>query len=282
MPLISNSYGKGRVRVMRVHRIPGEGPEYNEVRELTVLTMLDGEFSDAYTEGDNRKVVATDTIKNITYIVARENMTACAEAFGEKLATRFLERYPQAERATVFTSETKWARKSFGGTPHPHAFLLDSNGMPTSKVTCTRGSTNVVSGIKGFTFMKSTGSGWVDFVRDEYTTLADTSNRMAATAMDASWTWLSAPADYPETNAKILDTMLEVFATTSSRGVQDSLFRMGEAALAAVPELGTITMACPNKHYLPTHLDQFGPGPDNAIFIPTDEPHGQIECTVGR
>jgi urate oxidase len=105
---------------------------------------------------------------------------------------------------------------------------------------------------------------------------------MAATAMDATWTWLAEPADYPATNAKILDTMLEVFADTYSRGVQDSLYRMGEAALAAVPELATITMACPNKHYLPTHLDQFGPGPDNAIFIPTDEPHGQIECTVGR
>jgi urate oxidase len=283
MPLIMNTYGKGRVRVMRIHRTPAdEGLEHNEVRELTVLTMLDGEFSAAYTEGDNRLVVATDTIKNITYIVARENLTACAEEYAAKLAVRFLERYPQVARATVTTLETKWARATIGGKPHPHGFLLDSNGMPTSKITMTRDAKTVVSGIKNFTFMKSTGSGWVDFVRDEYTTLADTSNRMAATAMDATWTWLAEPADYPATNAKILDTMLEVFADTYSRGVQDSLYRMGEAALAAVPELATITMACPNKHYLPTHLDQFGPGPDNAIFIPTDEPHGQIECTVGR
>jgi urate oxidase len=227
-------------------------------------------------------VIATDTIKNITYIVARENMTAGAEEFGIKLTARFLERYPQVMHATVTAYETKWVRASFGGKPHPHSFLLDSNGMPTVTVSSSREATAIVSGIKNFTFMKSTASGWVDFVRDEYTTLPDTDNRIAATSMDANWTWQSTPVDYPATNASILDTMLEVFATTYSKGVQDSLYRMGEAALAAVPELATITMACPNKHYLPMNLDKFSLSSDNAIFIPTDEPHGQIECTVGR
>ena len=278
MPLIQNSYGKGRVRVMRVHR---DG-EYNEVRELSVKTMLDGDFSAAYTAGDNRTVVATDTIKNITYIVARENMTAGAELFGQALAERFLERYPQVDRVQVMMHETKWSRVSFGGVPHPHGFVLDANGKPTAEVTATREGASVVSGITGYTFMKSTGSGWVDFVFDEYTTLPATENRIAATAMDASWTWLKAPADYAATNARILAVMLEVFATTYSHGVQDSLFRMGEAALAAVPELGTIRMACPNKHYLPMKLDPFGLSSDNMIFIATDEPHGQIECVVGR
>ncbi len=76
--------------------------------------------------------------------------------------------------------------------------------------------------------------------------------------------------------------MLEVFATTYSHGVQDSLFRMGEAALAAVPELATIRMACPNKHYIPINLDRFGMSSDNMVFIATDEPHGQIECQISR
>ena len=64
--------------------------------------------------------------------------------------------------------------------------------------------------------------------------------------------------------------------------MQDSLYRMGEAALAAVPELGTVSMACPNKHCVPVNLDRFGLSGDNMVFVATDEPHGQIECTVGR
>jgi urate oxidase len=278
MPLIQNTYGKGRVRVMRVHR---DG-EHNEVRELNVQTMLEGDFAASYTAGDNRTVVATDTIKNITYVVARENMTASAEMFGQALAAHFLDHYPQVARARVLTHETKWVRTSFDGTPHPHGFVLDANGKPFSEVSMTRDATTIVSGIIGYTFMKSTGSGWVDFVHDEYTTLPETRDRLSATAMDATWTWRSAPSDYPATNARILETMVEVFVTTYSHSVQDSLFRMGEAALAAVPELETIRMACPNKHYLPFNLDRFGLSSDNMVFTPTDEPHGQIECVVGR
>ena len=277
MPLIQNTYGKGRVRVMRVHR----GTQH-EVRELTIMTLLDGDFAAAYTEGDNRTVVATDTIKNIAYIVARENTAAGTEEYGELLAARFLQRYSQVERVRVSMRETRWTRAGFGGTAHPHSFVLDSNGQPTAEVAATRETTAVVSGIAGYTFMKTTESGWVDYAMDEYTTLAPTQDRIAATAMDASWTWLRAPADYGDANARVLSTMLEVFATTYSRGVQDSLYRMGEAALAAVPELGTVRMACPNKHYLPVRLEPFGLSSDNMVFMPTDEPHGQIECAVGR
>ena len=278
MPLIHNTYGKGRVRVMRVYR---EGP-YNEVRELSVQAMLDGDFAEAYTQGDNRKVVATDTIKNIVNIVAREELRASAEQFAQKLAARILSRYAHVDRATVSCRETKWSRASVDGAPHPHHFLLDGNGLGTAEVVATRESVSTVSGVTGFTFMKSTEAGWVKYWDDEYTTLPETTDRIVATAMDATWTWNAEPSDYEATNALILQTMLAEFATTYSRGVQDSLFRMAEAALAKVPQVQTISMACPNKHYLPINLAHFGLSADNMVFTATDEPHGQIECTVGR
>ncbi len=278
MPLIANSYGKGRVRVLRVHR----GAERHEVRELSVSTSLDGDFGRAFTDGDNRQVIATDTIKNITNIVARENLAASAEQYGGLLAARFLERYPQVGRATVTMHETRWSRTEIDGKPHPHSFVLDANGKPFAEVSSTREHIDVTSGISGYTFMKTTESGWVGYVMDDYTTLPPTTDRIAATAMDARWTWRSEPADYERANARVLEAMLPVFAATYSKGVQDSLYRMGEAALAAIPDLATITMACPNKHYLPINLAPFGMSGDNMVFTPTDEPHGQIECTIGR
>ena len=277
MPLIQNSYGKCRVRVMRVHRVG----ERHEVRELTVQTMLEGDFAAAYTAADNGRVIATDTVKNITYVVAGEAPAASAEQFAHLLGARFLELYPQVTGATVTTHETRWLRASFGGIPHAHSFVLDGNGMPYAKVGTTRDSAAITSGIVGYTFMKATQSGWAGYVQDEYTTLPETQDRLTATAMDATWTWRRAPADYPASNAAVLQTMLEVFATTYSHSVQDSLLRMGEAALAAVPELDRITLACPNKHYLPVNLERFGSAP-GRVLIPTDEPHGQIECIVGR
>jgi len=278
MPLLRSTYGKGRVRVMRVFR---EGT-YDEVRELTVKVLLEGGFDRSFTHGDNSSVVATDTIKNIVNIVARENLRAATEPFAAALAGRFLERYPQVEKTTVIALETKWNRLDVAGSPHEHSFLLDSNGKPSARVERTRESTVYRSGIEAFTFMKTTASGWVNYVMDEYTTLAETRDRLAATAMDASWLWSVPPDDFVAANAKLMATMLAVFATTYSEGVQDSLYRMGEAGLAAVPEIAEITMACPNKHYLPINLAPFGMSSDNMVFTATDEPHGQIECTVGR
>ena len=277
MPLIHDTYGKGRVRVMRVAR----GARH-EVRELSVEVMLEGGFSAAYTAADNRTVVATDTIKNLAYVVAREHLDAEAEPYGQALAQVFLDRYPQVGAATVTLHETRWSRYAPGGVPHPHAFLLDGNGRGYARVAVDRAGESIASGVRGFTFLKSTGSGWENYVMDEVTTLRPTADRIAATSMDATWRWRAVPSSYPEGNRRALDAMLDVFASTYSHGIQDSLYRMGEAALAAVPELQDIHLACPNKHYIPFNLEPFGLSADNQVFVATDEPHGQIECRIGR
>ena len=138
------------------------------------------------------------------------------------------------------------------------------------------------SGVSGFTFLKATQSGWEKYYKDDYTTLKETRDRICATSMEATWRWQRNPASFETANARVLDRMLEVFATTYSESVQDSLYRMATAALEAVPEVSTIRLACPNKHYIPIDLSPFGLANRNQVFLPTDEPHGQIECQVGR
>jgi urate oxidase len=278
VPLIKNRYGKGRVRVMRIHR---DGDRH-EVSQLNVKAMIEGDFSRAYTHGDNSTSVSTDTIKNVVNVVARENTGLSTEEFCQVLAKKYLDTYSQISSVAITAHETKWSRLSFGGKPHPHSFVLDSNGKPTVEISQVRGGAGIMSsGVDGFTFMKSTQSGWENYVKDKYTTIPPTGDRMCATSMVATWKWSGKPASYPATNLKILDTVLEVFSATYSRSVQDSLYRMGEAALAAVPEISEISMACPNMHFIPMNLSAFGMD-NNDVFLPTDEPHGQIECTVGR
>ena len=279
MPLIKNRYGKGRVRVMRIHR---DGDRH-EVSQLNIKAMIEGDFARAYTHADNATSVSTDTIKNVVNIVARQNTGLSTEDFCLVLAQKYLDTYSQISSVAITAHETKWSRLSFGGKPHPHSFTLVSNGKPTVEVSQIRGGTPVMaSGIDGFTFMKSTQSGWENYVKDAYTTIPPTADRMCATSMVATWKWSGKPANYPATNEKILDTALEVFATTYSMSVQDSLYRMGDAVLAAVPEISEIGMACPNMHFIPMNLSAFGLDNNNDVFLPTDEPHGQIECTVGR
>jgi urate oxidase len=278
MALLQKTYGKDHVRVMRIDR----KADRHDVRELTVRAMVTGRFDSAFTHADNSTSVATDTVKNIINVVARENLSLDTELFCAAVARKLLDNYQDLDGATVTAHETKWSRLVVDGQPHPHSFLLDSNGKPFAKVTAARDGMATESGVEGFTFMKSTMSGWEHYIHDRFTTIPETHDRMAATAMDASWRWRDAPADYVTANAAVLATVLEVFATTYSASVQDSLYRMGMAALEAVPELADISMACPNKHYLLLNLSPFGLENDNQVFVATDEPHGQIECTVGR
>ncbi len=278
MALVMNRYGKGRVRVMRVKR---DG-ERHEARELTVEAILEGDFGKAYTAADNSSTVSTDTVKNVVNVVAHDHLDLPTELFCKAVTERFFHDYPQLETCTVTAKETKWSRLVVDGEEHAHSFVLDSNGKPFAVVSATRAGLKTVSGIEGFTFLKTTQSGWADFYKDPLTTIPETIDRVAATSLMASWDWTKAPADYPAANTKILDTMIKVFATTYSNSVQDSLYRMGMAALDAVAEIATVAMAAPNKHYLPMNLKPFGLAFTGTLFLPTDEPHGQIECTVGR
>ena len=278
MTLLQKTYGKSRVRVMRVHR---DG-DWHEARELTVQAMLTGAFDRTFTHAQNETSVSTDTVKNVINVVARENMTLGTELFCAAVAQRLLDSYSTVDSAIVTGHETKWSRLPVNGTPHPHSFLLDSNGKPFAKVVATRSDVTTESGVSGFTFMKSTQSGWENYIKDKYTTIPETHDRLVATSMDASWNWRTAPPTYEATNAKIMNTLLTVFATTYSHSMQDSLYRMGTAALESVPEIADISMACPNKHYLLLNLSPFGLDNANQVFVATDEPHGQIECTVGR
>lgn len=278
MPLIKNKYGKGRVRVMRVHR---DGDRH-EVSQLSIKAMIEGDFGRAFTDADNSTSTSTDTIKNIVNVTARENLGLGTEEFCLVLAQRYLDLYPQVTGVSITAHEIKWSRLSIDGTPHPHSFVLDSNGKPTVEVMGNRDGLAISSGLDGFTFMKSTQSGWENYFTDKYSTIQPTDDRICATSMVATWKWSGKPANYSAANTKILETLLKVFSTTYSPSVQNSLYRMGEAALAAVPEISEISMACPNIHYLLMNLQPFGLDNNNDVFLPTDEPHGQIECTVGR
>ncbi|MBX9930995.1 MAG: urate oxidase [Methylobacterium sp.] len=278
MALTASRYGKGRVRVMRLAR---DG-EHHTPRELTLEVLMTGDFDRAWTSGDNRLCVATDSVKNIVNVTAAKHIEADKEAFAGHVAAVFLDTYPQASEISVEALETRWLRHSIAGTPHGHTFTLDGNGTGYVKLVASRAGSVLQSGLRGYTFMKTTQSGWADFVDDGYRTLPDTHDRIAATSMDATWTWVAAPADCGAANATVLEMLIAVFAATYSPSVQDSMYRMGEAVLAAIPEISEIRFAMPNKHYIPINLSPFGLPNDGEVFLPTDEPHGQIEATIGR
>jgi urate oxidase len=278
MKLASHQYGKQRVRVMKIIR---EG-SLQIVKELTVGVTLQGDFETSYTVGDNSLVVATDTMKNTVQALAKDHLGTDTEKFLACLGHHFVGKYPQVETATISSKERVWQRLSIEGAPHPHSFSGNDSSTPFSEITVTAAGESASSGIDNLLLLKSTGSSFVDYPRCEFTTLPETADRVLSTAIKATWKWTSAPDSYATANEVIVSAMLVPFSNNHSPSAQTTLFEMGVAALEACPNIGEIHIAMPNKHYILVPLDKFGLENNNDIFLPIDEPHGQIEATVSR
>src|SRR4051812_18023713 len=95
--LTYNSYGKSKVRLTKVVRTG----DTHTLFEIDAAVQLEGDFAAAYTASDNRIVIATDTIKNTVYIVAKENAFDSLEQFAVLLCRHFLKTYPQVSAAKV-------------------------------------------------------------------------------------------------------------------------------------------------------------------------------------
>ena len=282
MKLTHHCYGKSHVRVLKVTR---KGKQH-AVKEIDVAVSLQGDFNDSYTKADNRLVVATDSMKNTVNVLAKENLNGNIEEFGIVLAEHFLSTYKQVSTAEIQIVEHRWERIRVKGKPHAHSFMEKGTAKPFTRVVGTRYKnrleTVVESGIEDLLILKSTGSGFEKFLRDKFTTLLETGDRIFATKLKATWTFFRNPRSFAVTNTRILDAMMAIFGENYSPSVQVTLFEMGEAALKAAPEISKIHLAMPNKHCLPINLAPFGLENKNEVFVPTDEPHGQIEGTVTR
>lgn len=278
--LTHHSYGKSLVRLTKVIR---NDDGTHDVLEMSVDVTLEGDFADSYTAGDNRKVVATDSMKNTVYVLARETEFDAIDPFARVLARHFVATYPQVQTATIDIRETMFNRIPVAGKPHGHAWAGSRHDQRTCRVQHGQnGETACSGGLTNLVVLKSGGSSFVDFVTDRFRTLPDTTERIFATTVDAVWHFSRVPADPTATYHAIRPALLSCFAQHESLAVQQTLLEMGRHALDAASDVDRITLSLPNQHRIPVNLEPFGLDNPATVFVPTDEPAGQIRGTVER
>jgi len=281
--LVSDRYGKSRVRLMRVTK----HVDHHDLDEWTVQLLLSGDFETAHTLGDNSKILPTDTMKNTVYFVARESKADSVEDYAKELADYILTRNPQVSSAEIVIESTLWNRLSVEGRPYPTAFARGSDERQTTTVSRAQGEGfRITSGLDRLTILKTADSAFTGYIKDSLTTLPETTDRLFGTALKAEWTYTSiALADgiaFNKVRAHLRETMLSTFAKHDSLSVQQTLYAMAEAALDHTDIIDEVYMLMPNKHNLLVDLGRFGQTNPNNIFVPTDEPHGTIEATIRR
>lgn len=286
--LSDHQYGKAETHLVRIVRDAAR----HEIRDLNVTTALRGPFDAAYLSGDQSDVLPTDTQKNTAYAFAKLHGVASPEAYGLTLARHFVEDVAPVEAARIEIEEYAWQRVAIENAEHDHTWIRSGSEVRTAAITVEAGASgeleqHVVGGLKELVILKSTGSEFAGFLRDEYTTLVETHDRVMATSLTARWRFdpaavASGEIDWDTVYPGVRAVLVREFATLQSLALQQTLWHMGRAVLETFPEIVEIRMQAPNKHHFTVDLAPFGLENPNEVFHADDRPYGLIEATITR
>jgi urate oxidase len=290
--LADTQYGKAETRVVRIRR----ETDRHEVNDLDVNTALRGSFDAAHTHGDQRFVLPTDSQKNTVFAYAKEVGVEPVERYALALARHFVRDVEPVSAARVEVEQFSWRRAVVDGAEHDHTWVRRGEEVRTAAVTVESSDSgprvHVVAGLKDLVLLKSTGSQFAGFLEDEYTTLAETYDRVMATAVVARWRYGLPDADadgadvegvdFTGTYQRVKDVLVREFATVHSLALQQTLWHMGSAVLREHPELAEIRLSAPNRHHVAVDLTPFGLDNAGEVFHADDRPYGLIQASVRR
>jgi urate oxidase len=299
------SYGKLEVPVHCVGVTPLRGlPEIREsqVRALASgllacevsMEVLGQGFLAAYTEGDNSAVVATDTMKNVILRHALEYDGATMEGFLDALGHRFLAAYPEMEGLRLAARELPFTPVPIGGFGErsDRVFSLGGGDHAVAELELERrddggvGLVDARSGQVGMRLLKTTGSAFTRFARDDATTLPERADRPLFVYIDVHWRYAD-PADAPASDparyvaaVQVRDVVATVFHEFVSESIQHLVHEMGQRLLERFPALREVEFTAQNHTHDP--VPGMDPDADRKAYTAAFPAWGLITLVLSR
>lgn len=274
-----SAYGKARVRLMKVDRAATPPAVY----EFDVDIEVEGDFDETYTEGDNRRVLPTDTMKNTVYMMAATHTFDSPEQFALLLCGRFMEHaMAPISAARVTVHQHLWKPLTPGAVQGPESFAADPACTRYAYAERTASGARVCGGVRNLRLLKTNRSAFVDYIRDEWTSLTESRDRLFMTVVEATFEYKEPPVYPASAFDRIWKALVSTFAVHDSLSGQQTLYDMGRAALDAAPEIANIEIILPNQHCHKFPVESFGVADRNEVFIATTEPHGRLGARLAR
>ncbi|XP_061486523.1 uricase-like [Rhineura floridana] len=283
---VNSEYGRNAVKLMYIRR-EGKTHCIKEV-EISVHIRLDNVKE--YLNGDNSKVIPTDTIKNTIHALAKCRGIRTIEEFGLDICDQFITSYCHVVYCNAFIQEAPWQRLEKDGIPHAHAFLYSSEGNRFCEVERTKDNSPIVfSGIKNLKLMKTAQTGFEGFFKDKYTTIPERRERVLSVETLIKWCYGECTdcLDYDCIWRTAHECVLDAFAGPPETGhyspsYQKTVNCIQTCILDRIPQIEEVEVILSNIHYGMTDLKKLGLCNDKEIFTPEDTPFGACASTLRR
>jgi len=267
-------YGKHEVSFYRTH------PSLGLLGGRVSIDVFGDNFMPAYTEGDNREVVATDTMKNFVYAMALEYQGASQEGFAAFLGGRLLATYPQMQWLRLWIREIPFAQHS----PKLLSPLEDDYGSVELEVG-RDGLRSLRCGRRNLRLVKLTGSAFKDFARDAYTTLPERADRPLFIHLDVHWRYERMQDGVDDGQARIdsravRDAVIASFDDFVSMSIQHLVYEMGTRLLARFPGMSEVSFEAQNRLWDTSKVSDADPM--TKVFSDPKPAHGVIGLTLKR
>jgi urate oxidase len=300
-------YGKAQISVYRTHAAPLTGvppipesaftgrPNTLFAAEVAVEVFGDN-FLPAYTEGDNRLVVATDTMKNFVLHQALAYEGATLEGLLHFLGGQFLATYPQMQRLRLTGTEQPFTAVvvpveagGFGASTVLFSRAHDDHATATLEMSRAGEHPAVTAhrcGRQGLQLIKLTGSAFAQFARDEYTTLPERVDRPLFIYLDVFWEYagvavLLAPEAARYIAAEqVRDVVQVTFHTFVSQSIQHLIHEMGLRLLARFPQMASVSFAAQNRLWDTAFVSD--DDPQTKVYTDPRPPYGMITLTIKK
>ena len=268
-------YGKTRVIFFRLAK--RSAPPF---AASVTIDVFGERFGAAYTEGDNREVVATDTMKNFVYATAADFAGSSPDEYVLFLGERLLQTYPQMERIRVIAHEVPLDPAY---DESDVVFRLTRTDIAMSEADLERRGDGIVvtaarSGLEGIRLLKTTGSSFAAFARDEYTSLPELTDRPLTIRMDAHWRYGDPQRGSRISSGLIRRAIEQTFHEFNSRSIQHLVHVMGTRLLNGFPVLSEVEFAAEN--HTPDVVAE-GKG-DVRVFAEPRQTFGKIGLVLRR